>query len=63
MKTAMDTMFKVGFGVDIDTLSGSDEIVINLSKHLMIPMSLYIGDTLMYSGKLKGFLTLAWKEI
>lgn len=26
MKTAMDTMFKVGFGVDIDTLSGSDEI-------------------------------------
>lgn len=26
MKTAMDTMFKVGFGVDIDTLSGLDEI-------------------------------------
>lgn len=22
----MDTMFKVGFGVDLDTLSGSDEI-------------------------------------
>ncbi|KAI3471078.1 hypothetical protein Pfo_027741 [Paulownia fortunei] len=26
MKSAMDTMFKVGFGVDLDTLSGSDEI-------------------------------------
>ncbi|KAL0359004.1 UNVERIFIED_CONTAM: cytochrome [Sesamum angustifolium] len=25
MKSAMDTMFKVGFGVDLDTLSGSDE--------------------------------------
>lgn len=26
MKSAMDTMFKVGFGVDLDTLSGSDGI-------------------------------------
>ncbi|KAL1550799.1 cytochrome P450 [Salvia divinorum] len=26
MKSAMDTMSRVGFGVDLDTLSGSDEI-------------------------------------
>lgn len=25
MKSAMDAMFKVGFGVDLDSLSGSDE--------------------------------------
>ncbi|KAI3735207.1 hypothetical protein L6452_14697 [Arctium lappa] len=26
MKTALDSMFKVGFGFDLDTLSGSDEV-------------------------------------
>ncbi|KAG6383525.1 hypothetical protein SASPL_156722 [Salvia splendens] len=54
MKSATDTMFKVGFGVELDTLSGSDEIsnhekVSNIGLERNLKENIQVIDNFVYN--------------
>ncbi|KAL1565595.1 cytochrome P450 [Salvia divinorum] len=51
MKSAMDTMFKVGFGVDLNTLSKSDEIMkrfLNIGLERNLKENIKVIDSFVY---------------
>ncbi|KAG8390277.1 hypothetical protein BUALT_Bualt01G0066900 [Buddleja alternifolia] len=63
MKSAMDTMFKVGFGVDLNTLSGSDETSNQFIKAFDDSNEIIYWRYVDVSWKIKRFLNIGRERI